>query len=229
MSDYDVASTAYKPVATATTHTAAVESLTGTSSWDFGKWVINNPTVSSTCGLGKNNLATCTSQFTNVEGWTASKDADFTSSNGSPLNRSTKLYDAHYLVGNHYQWNTATAGTGGTITSGKASGSICPKGWRLPSSNSVSSGSFGGLVEAGSIGTDVAKLNDAPYYFVRAGIAYQNNNLFGAAGDIGGYWSSTPTTSSSTTYRLDFSGASTLNPSDNNLRRLGYSVRCIAR
>jgi len=54
-------------------------------------------------------------------------------------------YDAHYLLGNYYQYNTSTAGTGGeNISSGEngdsnakpwnAPESICPKGWKLPKS-----------------------------------------------------------------------------------------------
>ncbi len=53
-------------------------------------------------------------------------------------------YDSHYLIGNYYQFNTATAGTGGTdlVSTGAdqdasklkdAPDSICPKGWKLPS------------------------------------------------------------------------------------------------
>ena len=40
-------------------------------------------------------------------------------------------YDPHYLMGNAYQWNTATAGSGGSIINQNATNSICPKGWRL--------------------------------------------------------------------------------------------------
>ena len=38
----------------------------------------------------------------------------------------------HYHVGNLYQWNAATAGTGGTVTDTEIDSSICPTGWRLP-------------------------------------------------------------------------------------------------
>ena len=61
-----------------------------------------------------------------------------------------RVYDGHYLVGNYYQWNAATAGTGGTITSSNASGSVCPKGWKLPSSGStpgMSKGTFAYMLQ----------------------------------------------------------------------------------
>ena len=35
---------------------------------------------------------------------------------------------AHYIVGNHYQWNALAAGTGEAATEEQATGSICPKG-----------------------------------------------------------------------------------------------------
>ena len=54
-------------------------------------------------------------------------------------------YDAHYLIGNYYQWGTAVAGTnyidGRPVVSGSRADpdklvntkdSICPKGWKLP-------------------------------------------------------------------------------------------------
>ena len=48
------------------------------------------------------------------------------------------VYDAHFLAGNYYQWNTATAGTGATTTSMmNASGSICPRGRQLPVGGSL--------------------------------------------------------------------------------------------
>ncbi len=45
-------------------------------------------------------------------------------------------YDPHYLVGNYYQWNTATAGSGGLSANPSAKNSICPKGWRLTNGTS---------------------------------------------------------------------------------------------
>ncbi len=58
------------------------------------------------------------------------------------INKETKEYDAHYLIGNYYQWNAATASSGsGLVSTGaeqdpselkEAPDSICPKGWSLP-------------------------------------------------------------------------------------------------
>lgn len=44
--------------------------------------------------------------------------------------------DRHYLIGSYYSWNAATAGTGASANANSdASESICPAGWRLPTSN----------------------------------------------------------------------------------------------
>lgn len=188
---------------------------TGQRSWSLGNYMISNPTISSDCGSAKNSAANCPNQFT---------------AHDTPVSANGDI-DAHYMLGNHYQWNTATAGTGGTITSGQASGSICPRGWRLPESNSIAVGSFGGLVNAYNIGTDAAKMASAPLYFVRGGGVGQGASyLFENGGSSGYYWSSTPASTVDLVYYLAFYGSANVYPSrTNNLRRLGHSVRCLAR
>ena len=197
--------------ATQATSSTILADNTGQRSWSLGNYRITNPTTSNDCGYPKNDASQCTAQFTAyTTPTTQNKDAN-----------------AHYILGNHYQWNAATAGTGGTISSGQATSSICPKGWKLPESNSTAVGSFGGLINAGSIGTDVAKLTSAPYYFVRGGYVYQNtSNLFIYAGNEGRYWSSTPYSNAANAYNLDFWSTGSINPSNNNNRNNGFSVRC---
>ena len=52
------------------------------------------------------------------------------SANGNcPMNGNTFSYDGSWL----YSWYAATAGVGTSSSSGDVDGSICPKGWRLPS------------------------------------------------------------------------------------------------
>lgn len=86
-------------------------------------------------------------------------------------------YDAHYLLGNYYQWNAATAGSGGEIVSGGAEGnitpnnakdSICPKGWELPKAD-------GGAAEA----KDIVRFTES--YFNKYGNK-TFSNLFNAYG-----------------------------------------------
>ncbi len=174
-SDYDVAATAYPPVATASSVTASTISSPSisTRSWSLGDYVITNPETPSDCGHQNNSFADCPTEFTSVVGKTASSDPDFYIKNGKQTVVGNQ-YDAHYLVGNHYQYNTATAGTGGVIAGANASGSICPKNWQLPTSNNTNPSSFANLINAGDIGYDVAKLTGNGYFFVRGGVIYQD-------------------------------------------------------
>ena len=138
-------------------------------------------------------------------------------------------YDAHYLAGNYYQYTAATAGTGGqSVTSGNATGSICPKGWTLPTSGNSNPGSFGGLTSAYSISSNSAgttALTKSPLYFVPAGHVLAGSLL--NAGYYGIYWSSTAYTSYDA-YGLYFY-SSYVYPSHNYRRYYGFSVRCLAR
>jgi uncharacterized protein (TIGR02145 family) len=52
------------------------------------------------------------------------------------------------------------------------------------------------------------------------------SNLFNVAGANGYYWSSTPVSNGTQAYNLNFNGTSNINPSNNNNRYNGFSVRC---
>ncbi len=186
----------------------------GQRSWSLGNYRISDPTASSSCGYPKNSAADCSVQFTAYDTPTAA--------NGDA--------NAHYILGNHYQWDAATAG--GEITAnGQASSSICPKGWKLPESNSTAVGSFGGLINAGSIGSDIVKLASSPYYFVRGGFVNQSvSYLFYGAGAYGDYWPSTPN-GNGYAYIFSFSGTNSNSAISGNSygeRYRGHSIRCVA-
>jgi len=223
-------SSTYPPVRyeTSISTSTVSSSITGTRSWDQGMYVIISPTGYSGCGNNKANVASCPSQFVAVGSRQASSDPDFYTKNGNKTYTDTE-YDAHYLIGDQYQWNAATAGTGGTLASGNTSSSICPKGWKLPTNNNSNSGSFSYLLSAGSIGTSATILTSPPYFFVRGGGVDQStsNGLFKDAGNYGRYWSST-VSSDSKAYRFVVSGTF-ITVSDASSKYNGYSVRCIAR
>ncbi len=204
--DSDVASWTpeYSTATTASDSTILLDN-SGQRSWSLGNYRITNPTVSSNCGYPKNNVSQCTSQFTAYNTpTTANSDAN-----------------AHYIIGNHYQWSAATAG---------ANGSICPKGWQLPESSSTAAGTFGGLVNTYSIKTSVTKLTSAPLYFVRGGYVSQTSSgLFMNAGSAGHYWSSTPNTNGKNAYSSSFYNADGVSSVVTTERSVGYSVRCVAR
>ena len=190
---------------------------TETYSWDFGLYAKNNPDdYDSYCDQVK-TMSGC-------DGWTdatnlAPAETEWTGSVDNTVSGST--YDAHFLIGNFYQWNAATAGTGGTISNyANATDSICPKGWRLPTGRS--GGEFDTLV--GDLNSTT--ITQAPYYFNPSGSIYRGS--LGGAGDRGRYWSSTADSSTSYAYYLAF-GSGYVNPSDVSDRYDGRSVRCLAR
>ena len=227
--DSDVSNnwTPLRPTEPAGTITSA-NTNTETYSWDLGMYVKSDPDeYSDYCGGSSiKGLAdaSCTSAgWTNVSSMTPMDDGNTT----DVISGST--YNAHYLVGNLYQWNAATAGTGGTITSQEATDSICPKGWQLPTSNNSNSGSFQALMSAYSISSNTAgstAITQAPLYFNPSGRVLSGS--LRSAGYNGYYWSSTALSSASSAYNLDFDSGY-VNPSTNTRRYYGQSVRCLAR
>ena len=139
--------------------------------------------------------------------------------------------NCHYHVGNYYQYNAATAGTGGTLVDQDALSSICPKGWRLPTGNSYTENySFGKLTNAYGItnsanGTSDSVLLSSPLFFARGGYIYSGS--LDTQGSSGRYWSSKAHSNASDAYRLYFH-SSDVTPSLNGNRSLGFSVRCVA-
>ncbi len=124
-------------------------SYKGTASWDIGEVVLTNPTGTWGCGSipeNQNITTACPTYYKNVAGM---RD-DFSATATAAMDEDTGSYDSHYLIGNFYQWVTATAGTGevafqenvkngyeGYSDASKltdATGSICPKGWKMPTS-----------------------------------------------------------------------------------------------
>ena len=126
--------------------------------------------------------------------------------------------------GNYYSWYTATANTGTySMSSGNATGSICPKGWRLPTGGS--SGEFKTLnntYNSGSTSSDAGLLAD-PLKLVRAGYYYSGVRY---RGSYGYYWSST-VGSGTLAYGLYFDSV-LVTPAYSDNKYLGYSVRCLS-
>ena len=201
---------------------------TETYSWDLGMYVKSDPDgYSSYCHDVKGlSDSSCTSAgWTDVS--TMTPMADGTSNEAI----SGSTYNAHYLVGNLYQWNAATAGTGGADVVGgeDATDSICPKGWKLPTSNNSNSGSFQALMTAYSISSNTAgstAITQSPLYFHPSGFARSGSLM--NAGLVGNYWSSTAYSSASFAYELYFTSGH-VNPSRGSLRYAGHPVRCLAR
>ncbi len=203
-------SSTYKPQTTETT-TSSSSTYTDTRSWSLGDYYYD-PTVNQSCGTSAHSYADCTTGF---------------------LTPDNPNIDQHYHVGNLYQYNTITAGSGASVTTQyeQAPDSICPKGWRLPKSGSTPNEfsnmlSLYGAWTSGTGGT-VQNLIKEPIYMVRGGYVYSGTLWYAAAN--GYYWSSTAY-SSYNAYYLSFYGTSGVGPDNYNVGRYnGFSARCVAR
>ena len=223
--DSDVSSN-WTPTASTTTSIFSNTSSTGQYSWDPGMYVKSDPDGYSNYCFDVDSLSDsdCTSA-----GWTDVSSMTPMSDGTTNTAISGNTYNAHYLVGNYYQWNAATAGTGGTITSTNATDSICPKGWQLPTSNNSNSGSFQALMNAYSISSNTTgstKITQSPLYFHPSGGV--NSGSLRYVGNYGYYWSSTAYSNSSLAYSLTFDSGY-VGPSGIINRYYGQSVRCLAR
>ena len=130
--------------------------------------------------------------------------------------------------GNYYSWPTAVAGTAtyGTTGTDDATGTICPKGWTLPSASGDQSWAnlmttYGYVTEAGV----AEKFQKAPVSLVRAGY-YNNGASLTGSGTTGSYWSktnveATKATSLTLRYNEVTSGSST--------KINGGSIRCLVK
>ena len=160
-----------------------------------------------------------------------STDSDVTTSYTIPASSLSSFdsgtYDASNAYvdsdGGFYTWRTATAGTGTQALSTNGQNttvSICPKGWRLPTSGS--SGEFRTLYN--NYNSSFA-LRSNPVNFTLSGVVHSNSRS--DQGSYGYYWSSTVNSSNSAYYlNLNISDAI---PADYGSKFYGFSVRCIAR
>lgn len=137
--------------------------------------------------------------------------------------------NCHYHIGNYYQFNAATAGS--ATNNQDATRSICPQGWRLPTSNSYTADySFGKMTNAQGITNSAnassdSSLRSSPLYYVRTGYVYSGSVR--SRGSNGTYWSSRAASSSSNAYYLNFTSTSVA-PSTSGARSYGRSVRCVS-
>ena len=212
---------------TIVTATTAPTDDNGQLSWSLSGYLGDtdyytaNPDSVKSCGTQVTNIQSCSAE--DVGKWTKSS-VPKSANNDS---------NAHRLLGNFYQWGAATAGA--TTTSvptadQDAPQSICPYGWRLPTSGENGefqklSNELGATKGTETSGT-VSKLTGAPFYAVRGGYIGNATYLFDLAGNNGGYWSSTAS-SGTNAYILHFNTTDNVTPSTNAGRRWGRSVRCI--
>ena len=112
-----------------------------------------------------------------------------------------------------------------STTSGNATGSVCPKGWTLPTKDNfvnLITTTYG--ITSSSAGS--TKLRSSPLDFTYTGY-YSTSGSLGNETTYGNFWSRTAYASSSA-YDLYF-GSSSVGPQGNGFRGAGRSLRCTAK
>lgn len=110
------------------------------------------------------------------------------------------------------------------MSSGEASNSICPAGWRLPS-NSGTKSYYSLITTTYKYTTDAELVNNLG--FVYSGYYFYLLGYVLSLGSNGRFWSSTAY-SSTNAYILSFSN-SLVDPHSTLYKGEGYSVRCVSR
>lgn len=131
---------------------ASAISDTDTFSWDFGQWVNATPNSPINCGKNVRHIAQCaeSNHYIDVSDetkWSPTYKASKGTWGDNTIEQTIAVrytdpanhglggeYDPHYLVGNYYQFNTATAGVGGasSVVNFHTQTSVCPSHWTLP-------------------------------------------------------------------------------------------------
>ena len=187
-------------------------------------WMIENFRYSGS-GTQTTSFSTSTSSFVQQYSLT-NIDRTLTplavSSQGSP-------YYQWYSYGGQYSFLSAINTATNPISIGDVSTSICPTGWRLPTSNGTNKdfpalqNALNGITSDTSTFTSSNNWRKYPNNFVFAG--YWNGANAYARGTYGYYWSSS-VNNSILAYSLYFDSTN-VSPAYLRNKRLGYSVRCV--
>ena len=170
--------------------------------------------VNNTTGATSSWTPTNTTQTTTGTTW---------ASNGGDVARSYDTANTSYGV--YYNWYAATAGTGtASMSSGNATSSICPAGWRLPSNSGTKS--YYNLITTTYGYTTGAELV-SNLGFVYSGVYYYDGDV-SLQGSEGNFWSSTAL-GSTYAYSLIFVSGRVLPQYNNSYKGRGYSVRCVSQ
>ena len=126
-----------------------------------------------------------------------------------------------------YNWHAATVSSVDvtTITSGNASSSVCPKGWKLPSGG-LGDQSFYKLYNTSDY-TSSANMRSTTNGGPEFTLAGRWSNGYGSQGSSGRYWSRTAYRSNSIRAYNLYLDSSSVYPQDNDNKNCGFSVRCV--
>ena len=207
----------------------------------------NLANVDGTYGLVYNNNSSKynTVDGTNTQSTTNSDKAFYNNPMSASYCYGTSIQSSYTKCGYLYNWYAATAGTGTYATSTRGtnvSGSICPTGWRLPSSysdgstptgngTSVRAADFSVLnasMNAGSLTTGSTSSYYAGWQYSGAWSGVFSGHRYSGfynQGSSGYYWSSTAY--SSTLARGLYFLISYVDPVDYYNKWYGFAVRCV--
>ena len=236
--DSDVSSNWDHDAAGGNTYTSAQDGTkddTLIQSWNLGKVVWKTPNSTGSCsgsGVYDFTSSACQAYWQDVSTWTPMTEYR---TDGITYDDSTQTYDAHYLAGNYYSWQAATAGSGSSAISeyDVAANSICPKGFELPTSGNpynATSGSFYNLLtnayDLPNNSSGGSAMRRAPLFFVRSGYVNPSYSLLDAGSY--GYSSSSVAYRSSRVYLLEFKYNAIYPTSSGFWRYNGIPIRCVA-
>ena len=156
----------------------------------------------------------------------------------------TDCYDNH-PCNSYYTYEVATVGSAiqAMVDNDDAPYSICPRGWRLPSSHGYTDSSsdfralviaYGGsksvsLYDSSTNPTGVEMYNKlgpgTAANFLLAG--FYSLSRFAVGGTVGGYQSSSSYSSDPYGHRFFWMNSGTLSAANSQTRGVGYSVRCV--
>ncbi|MBR0467430.1 hypothetical protein IJJ53_00730 [Candidatus Saccharibacteria bacterium] len=170
----------------------------------------------------------------------SNEDIKYTSLSDCATDGRTEAECKHYHAGNYYNWNATVASNNSTAISTQydtADNSICPKGWRLPttSNDGQSVFEFGNLLYMQNItqgetsvyytADGFINIRKSPLWSIRAGYIY--NNTLSSSATEGDYWASI-IQSNEASYGLEFT-QNNVRTTSSSRRLHGFSVRCLAR
>ncbi len=148
---------------------------------------------------------------------TSSTKCDNYLENGCNAGLASSIYNAtneHGHLGNYYNYSAATATN---TSSSTAPNSICPANWRLPTNF--------GANEVSNLFSYYSSTTANPVYLVRGGMMTEKKNVKQAVSN-GALWTSNAT---STTKAVRMTYNSNAAQSESIDKKLGTTVRCIAR
>lgn len=142
----------------------------------------------------------------------------------NPSANTARSYTYDYSNKVYYNWYAATGGTtNAETTSGDASGSVCPRGWTLPTKDE-----YINLIDTYRPGT-VYRLRIAPLHFDFTGNYNASAGSYESGGRIGTYWSRTAY-SADRSYNFFFDDDTrAIKPQNASSRGDGKAIRCVAK